>query len=216
MGTAKRERQKANRQARLEELAKQAKKDKSKRIGVRVAIVVVAIVAIVAALNIFKSDGGGETTGDTTIPAGSTPLESTTTVSYPPMEKPTVSIPATIPTELQVTTLKEGSGPAAAEGDTVTVHYIGVLSADGTEFDNSYDRGDPLVVTIGTTSLIPGFTQGLIGVQAGGQYQLDIPGDLAYGDNPPGDPIKAGDALTFVIDVLSVVPATPVDTTPTT
>jgi peptidylprolyl isomerase len=41
-------------------------------------------------------------------------------------------------------------------------------------------------------------------VQAGSQVQLDIPADLAYGDNPPGDPIQPGDALTFVVDVRSV------------
>ena len=59
-------------------------------------------------------------------------------------DKPTVSLPAETPTELVITDLIEGTGPAAQVGDTVTVNYVGVRSEDGTEFDNSYDRGAAL------------------------------------------------------------------------
>ena len=52
--------------------------------------------------------------------------------------------------------------------------------------------------------MIQGWEQGLLGAQEGGRYQLDIPADLAYGDSARGDVIRAGDALTFVIDVVSV------------
>ena len=55
--------------------------------------------------------------------------------------KPTVEIPKTLPTKLEITDLTEGTGEAAQVGDTVEVNYVGVRSADGTEFDNSYDRG---------------------------------------------------------------------------
>ena len=51
------------------------------------------------------------------------------------------------------------------------MHYLGVRSDDGTEFDNSYERGEPISITVGQESLIPGWNQGLVGVQAGGQYQ---------------------------------------------
>ena len=81
-------------------------------------------------------------------------------------------------------------------------------SADGTEFDNSYDKGQPLPVKLGAGSVIKGWDQGLVGAQAGERLQLDIPADLAYGDNPSGEIIQPGDALSFVIDVLAVVPAT--------
>ncbi|MFZ9630117.1 MAG: FKBP-type peptidyl-prolyl cis-trans isomerase, partial [Ilumatobacteraceae bacterium] len=120
--------------------------------------------------------------------------------------KPTVQIPAELPTELKVTTLTEGSGPEANVCDSVTVHYVGVLSADGTEFDNSYDRGAPFDVTLGLNTVIQGWEQGLIGVQAGGQYQLDIPAALGYGDTGSGDIIKPGDAITFVVDVVKITP----------
>jgi peptidylprolyl isomerase/peptidyl-prolyl cis-trans isomerase B (cyclophilin B) len=123
--------------------------------------------------------------------------------------KPAVSIPAELPTELVITDLIEGTGEPAKEGDTVTVNYVGVRSADGTEFDNSYDRGQPYPVVLGEGLVIAGWDQGLIGVKAGGRRQLDIPAELAYGDGGSGDVIQPGDALTFVIDVVSIEPAPP-------
>jgi peptidylprolyl isomerase len=119
---------------------------------------------------------------------------------------PEVDIPDPIPTELVVTELTAGSGPEAVEGDTVLVHYVGVRSEDGTEFDSNYGTS-PFPVTLGQSGVIAGWEQGLVGVQAGEQVQLDIPADLAYGDQPQGEVIQAGDALTFVIDVRAVVPA---------
>ena len=134
--------------------------------------------------------------------AGSAPAATTPT----PSNKPTVSIPAKIPTELVITDLTEGTGPAAVNGDTVVVNYVGVRSEDGTEFDNSYDRGRAFPVTVGVGQVIKGWDQGLLGIKTGGRRQLDIPADLAYGDNPPSDPIKAGDALSFVVDVVTIIP----------
>jgi FKBP-type peptidyl-prolyl cis-trans isomerase len=131
-----------------------------------------------------------------------------TTVDANVPPKPTVAIPTGDVTELVVTTLVEGDGDAAAAGDTVVVHYVGVRSEDGTEFDNSYDRGEPFPVALGSGTVIQGWEEGLVGVKSGGQYQLDIPADLAYGDNPQGGVIQAGDALTFVVDVMAIIPAT--------
>jgi peptidylprolyl isomerase len=122
------------------------------------------------------------------------------------LPKPAVAIPAALPTKLVITDLSDGSGKAAVAGDTVVVHYVGVRSADGTEFDNSYDRGEPFPVVLGSGSVIPGWEEGLLGSTAGGRRQLDIPPDMAYGDTPQGDIIQPGDALTFVVDVLAVIP----------
>jgi peptidylprolyl isomerase len=118
-----------------------------------------------------------------------------------------VSIPAELPTELKVTTITEGTGTPAAVGDTLDVHYIGYLSADGTVFDNSYDRGEPLVVTLGTGSVIQGWDEGLVGLQVGGRYQIDIPAELGYGDTGSGDIIKPGDAISFIVDIMAITPA---------
>jgi peptidylprolyl isomerase len=131
------------------------------------------------------------------------------TTSRPALPKPTVQVPATAPTALKLTTLKPGTGEKAASGDNVVLNYLGVRSADGTEFDNSYERGEPYSLTLGAGGVIPGWDQGLVGVQAGGQYQLDIPAELAYGAKPPEgqEIIKANDPLTFVVDVVAVVKA---------
>lgn len=128
-------------------------------------------------------------------------------------EIPEVQIPDEIPVDLQITDLVTGSGPRAAEGDLVVVDYVGVRSASGEMFDNSYERGQPLDVVLGRNMVIEGWETGLIGVQAGTRRQLDIPADLAYGDNPPAGPvIQAGDALTFLVDVRAVVsPSDPTD-----
>ena len=119
-------------------------------------------------------------------------------------DRPTADLPGDIPTELVITDLTVGTGRAAEVGDTVVVDYVGVLTADGTEFDNSYDRGTPLEIVIGTTGLIEGFTTGLIGVQQGTVRQLDIPSDLAYGAAGAGDVIPPGAAISFVLEVRSV------------
>ncbi len=120
-------------------------------------------------------------------------------------DKPAVVIPDQIPTELETTVLVEGSGPAAEVGDTVIVDYIGVRSRDGVEFDNSYDRFEPFSVQLGAGGVIPGWEQGLLGTTAGERIQLDIPGELAYGGQAPDEVIGANEALTFVIDVRSVI-----------
>jgi peptidylprolyl isomerase len=157
---------------------------------------------------------GASTAG--TAPAGSgadatAPVDSVTDVSLVPATapdesgKPAVSIPAELPTELVVTELVPGSGAGAADGDTVIVDYVGVRSEDGTEFDSSYGRG-AFPVTLGAGQVIQGWEQGLVGATAGSRVQLDIPAELAYGDQDTGDVIKAGDALTFVIDVRAVLP----------
>jgi peptidylprolyl isomerase len=178
------------------------------------------------------ADASGETT--TSLDPGqgcpepaadeTTTTTSATTTTRPPVAKPTVQIPATPPTSLKLTTLKPGTGDKAASGDNLVLHYVGVRSADGTEFDNSYERGEPYSVTLGAGGVIPGWDQGLVGVQAGGQYQLDVPADLAYGASPPEgqEIIKANDPLTFVVDVVAVVKAVTaaqepkVEITPTT
>jgi peptidylprolyl isomerase/peptidyl-prolyl cis-trans isomerase B (cyclophilin B) len=121
--------------------------------------------------------------------------------------KPAVSLPEQLPTELVVTDLVEGTGEPAKKGDSITVNYVGVRSEDGTEFDNSYDRGQPYTLTLGEGGVIAGWDEGLIGAKAGGRRQLDIPAALAYGDQGAGEVIKPGDALSFVIDVVSITPA---------
>jgi peptidylprolyl isomerase len=138
---------------------------------------------------------------DTTVPDSTPP---TTNPEVNP-DKPEVSIPDDAPTELTVTVLDEGDGPAAATGDTVVVNYVGVRSSDGVEFDNSWDRYEPFPIVLGSGSVITGWEEGLVGVEEGARVQLDIPSDLAYGAEARGDLIGPNEDLTFVIDVEAVI-----------
>ena len=207
MGTVKRERQKANRQSRLEELAKQARKNKTKRFSLRVVLLIAAVVALVGAIYVLGSDDSKSVSGATATVLDQTP----TTIdpnapanNVPP--KPDVSIPAELPTELNVTTLTEGSGEGAKVGDVIDVHYIGYLSADGSVFDNSYYRGSPFQLTLGADMVIDGWDQGLVGLKVGGRYQLDIPAALGYGDAGSGAVIKPGDPISFIVDIMAITP----------
>jgi len=148
----------------------------------------------VAALGLLAACGDDSTASNTTSAAGALP-------------KPEVKLPATLPTDLVVTDLTEGTGTGAVNGDTVVLHYVGVRSADGKEFDNSYDRGKPITVTLGAGQVIEGWDKGLPGIKAGGRRQLDIPAAMAYGDQPPStEVIQPGDALSFVVDAVTVIP----------
>ncbi len=226
MGTVKRERQKANRQLRLEELAKQARKDKTKRFSLRIGLALVSVVALVGVLYLLNGGDDDSTVAGTTtidpsltVPVGPCP-NAPTPPDVPPSTtaptKPEIAGPAPAEiTALKVTPITEGSGPAAAECDLIDVNYLGYTSADGVEFDNSYDRGASYPIVIGASSVIEGWTLGLVGMQAGGRYQLDIPAELAYGADPSATGGRPAGALTFIIDVMSVTPAT-ADVTDTT
>lgn len=142
------------------------------------------------------------------------PLSNTSTTEAVQLDRPLLAAPSAIPTELIITDIVEGTGRAVSEGDTVWVDYTGVRSADGLEFDNSYQRGEPIAFTVGIGSVIDGWDTGLIGAKAGGQRRLDIPADMAYGDNPPGGVIEAGDALTFMLEIRAVVATSTSDDIP--
>jgi peptidylprolyl isomerase/FKBP-type peptidyl-prolyl cis-trans isomerase FkpA len=96
-----------------------------------------------------------------------------------------------------------GTGPAVADGDTVEVHYIGVLQ-NGQEFDNSYRRGQSFTFTVGDGNVITGWEQGIVGMQAGGQRILVIPPAAGYGSEGFG-PIPGDATLVFTIELLEIV-----------
>jgi peptidylprolyl isomerase len=160
------------------------------------------------------SDTGSDAAGDTEAAADedvSVPTEADDepVTDYP--EKPEVEIPDEPPTELVANTLIEGEGPEAQAGDTIVVDYVGVRSSDGVEFDASYNRAAPFPITLGAGAVIDGWEQGLEGVQAGERIQLDIPSELAYGEQERSEIIGANEDLTFVIDVRSVISTGDVD-----
>lgn len=106
---------------------------------------------------------------------------------------------------LQYKVLKPGSGKSPTASDMVKINYEGKL-LDGTVFDSSYDRGEPVVFPV--QGMIPGFSEGLELMQEGGQYELYIPAELAYGEtgNPGIDP---NSTLIFKVDMIEVNPPMP-------
>lgn len=105
-----------------------------------------------------------------------------------------------------VVTLKPGdtaSKQVGGPGDTVVANYVGVGGNRGEVFDSSWLRGAP--ATFPMNAVIKGWTQGLQGAHVGERRLLIIPGDMAYGDNPPTG-IDPNETLVFVVDVVDVNP----------
>ncbi len=102
------------------------------------------------------------------------------------------------PTELIVQPLLTGSGPAVEAGQSLTVQYTGWLW-DGTQFDSSWDRGEPSSFSL--DQVIAGWGQGLAGQTVGSQVLLVVPPELGYGDTENGS-IPANSTLVFVVDIL--------------
>ena len=95
-----------------------------------------------------------------------------------------------------------GTGPAAKNGDTVTVHYTGWLT-DGTKFDSSVDKNQPFTFVLGAQQVITGWDAGVAGMQVGGKRKLTIPPDLGYGAQANG-PIPANSTLVFEVELLQI------------
>lgn len=95
-----------------------------------------------------------------------------------------------------------GTGETPQTGQQVSVHYTGWLT-DGTMFDSSIPRGEPIVFALGTGSVIPGWDEGVSTMKVGGKRQLVIPPALGYGENGTG-PIPANATLIFEVELVSV------------
>jgi FKBP-type peptidyl-prolyl cis-trans isomerase FklB len=107
----------------------------------------------------------------------------------------------TLPSGLQYKVAKEGTGNMPKLADTVTVNYKGSL-LDGTEFDSSYKRGEP--VTFPVNGVIPGWTEALQKMKVGSKWQLFIPSNLAYGERGAGNVIGPNATLLFDVELISI------------
>jgi len=105
---------------------------------------------------------------------------------------------------LQYQELKKGSGESPKPTDTVKVHYKGTL-IDGTQFDSSYDRGEP--ATFPLNRVIKGWTEGLGLMKVGGKNKLFISPEMAYGPaDRPG--IPGNSALVFEVELIEIIKPT--------
>lgn len=126
----------------------------------RIAVFVVALGLVAAAC------GGDDEPGETTTTAAA----STTTVAD---AAPNTTAAAATPSDGVVDV-----------GDTITVHYVGTLD-DGSEFDSSRQRDEPLEFTVGSGQVIPGFDEAVLGLEVGDVNTVTIPPDQAYGEIDP-------------------------------
>ncbi len=104
---------------------------------------------------------------------------------------------------VQIEILKEGTGAIAKKGDTVSVHYVGVLE-NGTKFDSSVDRGTPFEFSLGAGQVIPGWDIGIEGMKVGEVRKLTIPSELAYGSSGAGNAIPPNATLIFEVQLLGI------------
>lgn len=103
--------------------------------------------------------------------------------------------------QYEVVTAGEGASPTAV--DTVKVHYEGTL-LDGTVFDSSYQRGEPIEFPL--NRVISGWTEGVQLMKEGGKYRFYIPSELAYGERATGK-ITPNSTLIFDVELLQVIKA---------
>lgn len=107
----------------------------------------------------------------------------------------------TLPDGLQYKIITQGSGPTPKETDVVSVEYIGTLT-DGTEFDNSYKRGEP--ATFPVNGVIAGWTEALKLMPTGSTWELYIPASLAYGDQGAPPAIGPNQTLIFKVHLVAI------------
>lgn len=111
---------------------------------------------------------------------------------------------------LQYKVLTKGTGPQPKATDTVVVHYRGTF-IDGSEFDSSYSRGEP--ITISLDQVIPAWQEVVPLMPVGSKWQVFIPSNLGYGEAGSG-PIGPNSALLFDVELLSIVDASAPQITP--
>jgi len=130
-------------------------------------------------------------------------LAATTPTSGPLATEPKVTPPSgPAPTKLETKDLIVGTGPEAKAGDTVAVNDVGILYANGKQFENTFARKEPS--TFALSGLIPGFSKGIVGMKVGGRRELIIPASLGYGANGSPPKIPPNAPLVFVVDLLGV------------
>lgn len=127
----------------------------------------------------------------------------------------------TYPDGLKVIDLEVGTGAVAKRLENVTMQYTGWLSSCGTPFDTSRQAGrKAFTVQIGTGNVIPGWDEGIPGMQVGGKRKLIIPPALAYGSQGQTDPntgatiIPGNATLIFDVELISVAPGPSPSPTP--
>jgi FKBP-type peptidyl-prolyl cis-trans isomerase len=99
--------------------------------------------------------------------------------------------------------IQKGDGSKPEKGQTVAVHYKGML-ADGKEFDSSYKRGNPIEFPVGTGQVIEGWDEGILLLNKGDKARFVIPSHLAYGEAGAGGVIPPNATLIFDVELMDI------------
>jgi FKBP-type peptidyl-prolyl cis-trans isomerase len=190
---------------------------KEKNTDTKLIISIIIVFVLVAAIIGFAmtrpaSTAKTDEAGDQSVPSETT----TTTINPNPVKtmepqtaaekgneflkenatKPGVVV---LPSGLQYKIITQGTGPKPTKSQTVKVNYEGTL-IDGTVFDSSYKRGEP--IEFGVTQVIPGWVEGLQLMPVGSTYMFYIPSNLAYGQRGAGGLIGPDETLVFKVELL--------------
>ena len=114
----------------------------------------------------------------------------------------TASAPQTLEGGLVIQDIALGAGAEAKAGQTLAMHYTGSLD-DGTVFDSSIPRGEPLTFTLGAGQVIKGWDQGIVGMKVGGKRKITIPPALGYGSRDMGA-IPPNSTLHFDVELVAI------------
>lgn len=125
-----------------------------------------------------------------------------TSISYAPDLGVDLAAMQRLGSGLYIRDLQEGTGEEVGPGQQAVVHYTGWLPT-GEEFDSSRG-GEPFGFEVGAGNVIQGWDEGVAGMRVGGQRQLVIPAELAYGDRGAGGVIPPGAVLVFDVELLDV------------
>ena len=202
---------KAEKRAEAKAAKARARARQKRRQALTVVGAAVVVLALLVGLVVWVSQPSSQKVSPTASTAATTdPSAAASSAAFPPVppgadpalsRKPAVTAGKGTVSKLRSTTLIAGTGAPVHSGETISVNYVGVTYADGKEFDSSWSRSEAFSFQAGAGGVIKGWDQGLIGVKVGSRVQLDIPADLAYGNNPSGG--QPAGTLRFVVDVLS-------------
>jgi peptidylprolyl isomerase len=148
-----------------------------------------------------STPASSSTTGSTSsIPAANPPtVLNPTDVKTAPVIGPGKAPP---PTGLETKDLVVGTGATATAANTVQVQYAGANYTDGKDFDSSWSRGQPASFPL--PGVVPGFSQGIVGMKVGGRREIVIPPALGYGATGSPPAVAANETLVFVVDLLAI------------
>lgn len=173
------------------------------------------LVVFLATATILTACGGGGGTATATPRAAATAARTPaaqpaqvqcapTSPTTPPASPPALALTPTVTADnLKVIVVEPGTGATAQAGKGVCVAYTGWL-ANGTKFDSSLDRGQPIGFTLGMGMVIKGWDEGIAGMKVGEKRRLIIPPALGYGAQGYPPVIPANAELTFDVQLVEV------------